>query len=154
LAQAARRLAQFFRANGNESGDTAKFVLGIDLDIPGRAQPIALQRSVVATLQSHHQAGDMEPRYRLQWAPEVAGPFPLFSGELTVGGTEDYDSFVLHLKGDYAPPLGLLGQGFDAVLGKHIAAATADNFLHVIRNAIERDYREDEAGKHLAGHDD
>jgi hypothetical protein len=143
------RLANFLRASGSEDGETAALSLHIDLGLPGRALPIEMQRSVIATVRLHHEPGDMEPRYRVSWAPEVAGPFPSFSGELVVEGADDYDSFDLRLSGDYTPPLGLLGQGFDAILGKHIATATAENLLHSIRDAIERDFQTDEAAKHL-----
>ncbi len=150
LAQAAMRLTHFFKANGNGKDDVAKLALHAGVEVPGRAEPIELQRSVIATIELHPELGDMEPRYRLAWAPAVPGPFPSFAGELIVGGTEDYDSFSLRLIGDYTPPLGLVGQGFDAVVGKHIASATADDLLHRIRDAIEREFRADEANKHGA----
>lgn len=147
LAQAALRLRQYFRDHGNTDGDTMKLTLGIDVPVPGSTAPVAVKRGVIATIQAHHLSADMAPRYRVQWAPEVPGPLPLFAGELVVGGDDDFDSFSLRLSGTYTPPLGIFGKGFDLAIGHRIAIATADDLLHNIQRAIERDYRADEARK-------
>jgi len=147
LAQAAMRLKHFFQQHGNADGDTVKLSIGIDLDVPGLPAPLALQRSVVVTVRPHHLAADMEPRYLVQWAPELHGPFPLFEGELVVEGGDDYNTFVLCLRGNYTPPLGLVGKGFDAVVGNRVAQATADGLLHRIRDSIEQAFGVDEARK-------
>ena len=149
LAQANVRLGHYFRSVGNRDGDTLKFTLIVGIDIPGFAKSVNLSRSVIATVQRKQLPGDMAPRYRVQWAAEVPGPFPLFSGELLVEGEEDYDSFSLRLTGGYTPPLGMLGGGFDAVLGKRLAAATAEDLLRRIREVIEHDFRADEARKRV-----
>jgi hypothetical protein len=153
LAQAATRLQRYFREHGNREGDIAKLTLSIELDIPGVPTPLTLKRSVVATIQPHHLAADMEPRYLVQWAPEVPGPFPMFSGELIVESMDDYNSFRLRLGGEYSPPLGLLGQAFDQAMGNHIARAAAGDLLRRIKEAIERDFQADEAAKGFAVHD-
>ncbi len=147
------RLNRFFREHGNPEGDTAKLELRIEANLPRTPASLTLQREVIATIQAHHLPADMEPRYRVQWAPEVPGPFPLFSGELVVEGLEDYDSFRLRLRGDYTPPLGLLGQGFDTVIGNHIAQATASDLLQRVREIIERDFRADETAKGFVASD-
>jgi hypothetical protein len=147
LAQARKRLTDFFHEFGNREGDTLKLALHIDLAVPGFEAPLTVGRSVIATIQPHHLAGDMEPRYRVQWAPQTPGPFPLFSGELLVEGASDYNSFRLRLSGDYSPPLGLVGKSFDLLLGKRIAEATTSNLLHRIRDSVERAFQHDEALK-------
>jgi len=153
LAQAAMRLRHFFREHGNSDGDTAKLTLRIEVDIPGIPTPLTLQRAVIATIEPHRLPADMDPRYSVQWTPEEPGPFPLFSGELVVESTDDYDSFGLRLSGRYTPPLGLVGQGFDIAMGNHVAQAAASDLLHRIKDAIERDFQADEAGKGFAvGH--
>jgi hypothetical protein len=153
LAQAAARLRHFFKEHGNPDGDTSKLTLRIEVNIPGVPTPLTLQRAVIATIQLHHLPSDMEPRYQVQWAPEVPGPFPLFAGELVVESMDDYDSFRLRLKGAYTPPLGLVGQGFDNAMGNHVAQATAADLLHRIRDVIERDYQANEALKGYAVRD-
>ena len=65
--------------------DTAKLSLKLDLSVPGVPIPISLARSVIANpIQPHRRPSDMTPRFDVQWAPEKAGPLPLFSGELVV----------------------------------------------------------------------
>jgi hypothetical protein len=146
-AQSAHRLRDFFREHGKGDGDTAKLPLFLEIGVPGIRETLRLERSVIVTLQSAHLAGDMESRYRVQWAPEKPGPFPLFSGELRVEGDEDYNAFYLVLEGSYEPPLGLIGAGFDAVVGARIAAACARNLLSQIADSIEDNFAIDEARK-------
>jgi hypothetical protein len=147
LAQARKRLTDFFHEVGNREGDTLKLALHIDIAVPNVLAPLTLGRSVIATVSAHQLAGDMEPRYRLQWAPQTPGPFPLFAGELVVVGASDYNSFRLRITGNYEPPLGFVGKAFDMVLGKRIAEATTSNLLHRIRDSIELAFRNDEAAK-------
>jgi hypothetical protein len=146
-AQAASRIRRFFRENGPPSGDTTQLDLRVEIALPGIGTLLELQRSVVVTLQEHHVPGDETPRYRIQWAARVPGPFPLFAGELRVDEWTDYDSFSLRLEGDYAPPLGMAGEAFDFALGNRIARATAGDLLARIKNAIDRDFERDEATK-------
>lgn len=147
LPQAALRLAHYIRDHRNADSDTIKLHLGIDVALPGSSTAVAVKRAVIATIQPHHLAADMTPRYRVQWAPEVAGPWPLFSGELLVCGGNDFDSFSLQLTGTYTPPLGHFGEGFDLAIGHRIANATADDLLAHMKDAIERDFGADEARK-------
>ncbi len=146
LAQAALRLRHFFQSHGNAAGDVARLALGVDLPLPGTA-PLALARSVIITMQPHVLKSDMTPRYRVQWAPEEPGPFPLFAGEIVVEASEDYNDFVLRLWGDYTPPLGALGKGFDRALGNRLASATARHLLGQIQQHIEQAFEADEARK-------
>ncbi len=141
------RLHHFFRKHGNPDADTAKLDLGLNVDIPGLPVPIPLQRSVIATIRPHRLPADMTPRYRVQWAPETPGPFPLFAGELVVDAGADFDTFTLHLSGNYTPPLGLLGIGIDVAVGNRVARATANDLLHRIRDFMEQDFRADEVHK-------
>jgi hypothetical protein len=146
LPQAAQRLESFFRAHGNAAGDTARIRLQANVAPPG-APEYTVERPVIATMQLRYVDGDMEPRYRIQWAPEGGGPYPLFAGELTIGGEDDYDSFRLTLSGAYEPPLGLAGAAFDAVAGHTIAERAASRLLAEIKTAIEAEFRSAERAK-------
>ncbi len=147
LAQGAKRLRSILAESGSADGDSAKLDLRIRVSVPGLQTPLTIERSVVATIQYDHAPGDMTPRFRVQWAPEKPGPFPLFTGELAVEAADDYDTFTLCLTGDYTPPLGIVGKGFDIAVGNHIAQATASDLLHRLRDQIERQFRADEARK-------
>jgi hypothetical protein len=148
LAQAAARLQSFYAAHGSADGDVVRLSLQASVDVPGVPNPVVLQRAVIATIHKNHLPADMTPRYRVEWAPEVPGPFPLFGGELFVEG-DNYETFVLSLAGDYTPPLGLLGKGFDALVGKRIADATASNLLERIKSFVESEFTAGEAAKSL-----
>lgn len=112
-----------------------RLALGVDIAVPGANVALAVKRAVIATIQ------------RVQWAPEVPWPLPLFTGELVVCGASDFDTFSLRLSGTYAPPLGIFGQGFDLAIGHRIAVATASDLLHRIKISVKRDFQEDEARK-------
>jgi hypothetical protein len=146
-AQSARRLANAFSDHGNQAGDTSKLLLFLNLNVPGVSAPLRVKRAVIVTLQRHPLEGDMDPRYLVQWAPAEPGPFPLFAGELRLEGDEDYDTFNLVLEGSYDPPLGLVGAGFDVIVGGHIAGICARNFLSTVADRIERAFAIDEARK-------
>jgi hypothetical protein len=94
-----------------------------------------------------HRAGDMTPRYAIRWSAENDGPFPIFDGQLIVQADEVYEMFWLALDGSYAPPGGAAGLLFDAVAGRHIAAATARAFLEHLRNHIEMTFTDSERSK-------
>jgi len=147
LPQAAARLKHFFYEHGNAEDDTLKLDLRLDVNVPGLSTPLTLERSVIATIQLHHLPADMTPRFTVHWAPEKPGPFPLFTGELLVEAREDYDSFTLRLSGTYTPPLGVVGKGFDVVLGNRIAQATAIDLLHRLKDMIEQQFEIDEGRK-------
>ncbi|MDQ2858236.1 MAG: hypothetical protein M3R53_06250 [Candidatus Eremiobacteraeota bacterium] len=147
LAQAARQLKRFFDAHEGPDPDTVTLKLGMNVRVPGSSIPLTLQRGVVANIRAHHLPADMTPRYSVHWAPAQPGPFPDFDGELIIEGNDDYDTFALHLRGDYTPPGGLLGRGFDAAIGNRVAQATAIDLLAEIKDAIESDFRASEAAK-------
>jgi hypothetical protein len=129
------------------NGETAQFALGLEARIPGLPNPLSFSHAVTATLTAEAHPSDMQPRFLVKWAPSGDVPLPSFDGTLTVESDEDYGSFFLVLEGHYEPPLGLPGLAFDAIVGHHIAEATADQFLERIRDFIEKAYAEEEAGK-------
>jgi hypothetical protein len=138
--QAARHLARYFKARGNSDGDVARLSLRADVPVPGSKQTMKLERTAIATLAPRHKPGEMMPHYAVTWAPEHAGPYPTFSGDLAIESGDDYNSFYLVLKGSYEPPLGAVGAVFDSVVGHRIAENTARNLLAVIADSIEADF--------------
>ena len=75
----------------------------------------------------------------LTWDPDDRF-VPRFAGTLSGESLQDGNS-RLTLAGKYDPPFGPVGVVFDAMLGHRIAAATADAFLHDIKQFIESDYQ-------------
>lgn len=135
--QAALHLARYFRARGNSDGDVARLNLRAEVPLLGVKDAVRLELTAIATLVPRHAPGDMLPHYAVSWAPEENGPYPKFAGELSIENTDDYSSFYLVLKGNYEPPLGVVGAAFDAVVGHRIAQSTARNLLATIADSIE-----------------
>lgn len=136
LASADRLLRAFFSAHPGPQG-SARIVL----------HARDLQHPAVVTLTPAHRPGDMTPRYAVHWEPDGGGPYPVFDGQLSVGGSEDYDEFWLVLDGGYQPPLGIPGKVFDAVLGHRIADETARALLVDVAREIEAHVAQEEAAK-------
>ena len=151
VAQSARRITGFFREHGNADGDVAKLSLFLDVNVPGLSASLSVRRAVIVTLQNYRSKADTEPRYRIQWAPAEPGPFPLFTGELRVENDESYDAFDLVLDGVYEPPLGIVGVGFDTIVGAGIAETCARNLLRTLARDIEGAFAVDEAKKPALG---
>lgn len=146
LPQAEMRLRHYFKEHRTAGAETASISLGVHVDVAG-LPPVALERTIVATVDVARHPADMTPHYGVHWAPEFPGPFPDFAGELVVDGGADFDTFVLRLFGTYTPPLGVVGKGFDLAVGNRIAQATAHDLLGRIKHAIEREFFADEARK-------
>jgi hypothetical protein len=117
------------------------------IQIPGLHMGLLMQREVSALLRRAPAEGDAYDAFTVHWEAVGGGPFPRFEGTVEVKGDEDYDSFLLVLSGSYDPPLGALGEAFDAVVGRWIAIATARDLLERIRETVEAAYRVQEAGK-------
>jgi len=136
LASAQRFLDIFFNEHRNADGDA---------QITLHAGEVA--RDALVTLTPAHRPSDMTPRYTVDWKDAADGPYPHFHGTLCVAGDEDYESFWLVLEGEYAPPGGIGGQIFDAVIGKRIATSTAGGLLAEICQESEAHYTAEEARK-------
>ena len=74
----------------------------------------------------------------LEWEPIGGGPFPSFKGSLKMHplGVET----EMELRGEYTPPLGPVGELFDAMIGKKLADATAAALLGDIKSSLEEDF--------------
>jgi hypothetical protein len=138
--QAARHLARYFKARGNSDGEVARLSLRAEVPVPGSKTTMKFERTAIATLVPRHKPGEMMPHYAVTWAPERAGPYPTFSGDLAIESADDYNSFYLVLTGTYDPPLGAVGAAFDAVVGHRIAENTARNLLAMIADSVEADF--------------
>jgi hypothetical protein len=105
------------------------------------------EKPVLVVVTPAQRPADMTPRYTVHWEAEGGGPYPVFDGTLTVESDEDYESFWLSLEGSYAPPLGLVGDVFDAMVGRRVADETARRLLADIVDTIEERVNGEEAEK-------
>ncbi len=147
LSQAGRRISDYLQKQWSREGDALQLPLRLSIPIPGMNEPLTIQKDVVVTFEPEAESSDMQPRYRVGWAPREGGPFPIFNGTFTIEGAEDYDRFWLVLDGSYAPPVGLIGGAFDALAGRFIARAAARDLLGRIREGVEAAYETDEVAK-------
>ncbi|MGP6156380.1 MAG: hypothetical protein ACLPYS_02410 [Vulcanimicrobiaceae bacterium] len=145
-AQAQARLAGYIQSLDGRRNGTVRILLTLPVTFPGLAIPLSLQRTVVATLAPFRIPGEVAPRREVRWAPLRPGPFPNFRGELTVEPAREGEAFWLGLDGIYEPPIGLIGEAFDVVVGRNIAHATARDLLGRIKALIEDAARTGESG--------
>lgn len=137
LASADAFLKAYLAAHQAPKGDGARIVL----------QAGSMAQAAIITLHPAHRPADMTPRYKVHWEAEGGGPFPVFDGELTIGSDVDYNAFYVVIDGEYAPPGGIAGQVFDAVVGHRIATACARGLLNEIRTEIEARFAAQERAK-------
>jgi hypothetical protein len=86
----------------------------------------------------HLQSKPAYPGYRLldvSWTPKDGGPYPRFSGTLSVA--EDGAGWSrIEIDGSYRPPFGIAGAAFDAAVGQRIAQATASELLAELKRLL------------------
>ncbi|MGP6157282.1 MAG: hypothetical protein ACLPYS_07205 [Vulcanimicrobiaceae bacterium] len=104
------------------------------LGLPGQ---LALEKRVVAKLTYDRDADELNRIVSLSWTPEGSGPFPSFSGTVVADAAVDTEGSVVSIAGRYAPPGGMAGDVFDALVGRRIARATIRELLERIRDGIE-----------------
>ncbi|HTX03484.1 MAG TPA: hypothetical protein VMD07_07370 [Candidatus Acidoferrales bacterium] len=102
--------------------------LGIDRDVEVKFVPV------------HGHKGERILHDELQfvWEPAGGGPFPTFTGSLRMHPLGLHTEIVL--SGEYKPPFGVVGEAFDAVIGKRIAEATAQALLDTLQQELEADF--------------
>lgn len=144
LNQAPAYLERFFNTKADAEG---KIRLPLHAVLGPRAFRTDLEKRVVVVRDEIRTGSDMIPTIQLHWEPEDGGPFPTFSGTITVESGEDYSTCAVALRGEYEPPFGAAGKTFDATLGRNIARSTARELLERIRDFVEHSYQETEREK-------
>lgn len=97
----------------------------------------ALRKVVLVTFARDANGTHFDEVWSIRWTPEHGGPFPDFRGYLSVQYASDGRA-QLEIRGEYAPPLGALGKGFDLIAGQRIASLTCRNLLADFAARIER----------------
>jgi hypothetical protein len=104
------------------------------LKLPGTVQARHDVRLTHALVQEGGQK-----KLALSWDPEDQ-VVPRFEGTLSTAAKEAGVA-TLTLDGTYAPPGGIAGAAFDLVVGRKIAAATAQALLAEMKAFVESDFR-------------
>jgi hypothetical protein len=122
----------------------------LPLTAPLAAAPATLEKRVLVRYERGRDPLHFDEPWNVYWTPEGGGPYPDFSGQLTVRADESYRAAILELTGDYAPPFGAFGRAFDMVVGTKIASATAKELLREIALRMEERYESEESEKNQA----
>ncbi|MBV8583507.1 MAG: hypothetical protein JO241_05875 [Candidatus Eremiobacteraeota bacterium] len=118
-----------------------RIVLVVPLKALGLGTSLGLEREVdVAFLPLRGHKGErlLHDELQLSWTPTGGGPFPNFTGALKMHPLGNDTELVL--SGEYQPPMGVVGEAFDAVIGKRMSEATAQELLEAIRSGLEADF--------------
>jgi hypothetical protein len=144
VAQAPQFLERFFADYAVD--DAAVLALRVPIVLPGLPL-LMLARDCVIRLTRVHDEGAMIASYAVEWAPVAGGPFPRFTGRLSLPNADDYESCFIALDGAYEPPLGALGEAFDRTIGRAIAESTGRDLLQRIGTFMEQSSRSVETAK-------
>ncbi len=116
------------------------FAKNITLPLAGT---LALRTDVITTFEVVLDTTDssrLHDALHLDWSPGQHLPLPRFSGLLTVRPESSRSELIL--EGTYEPPLGLVGQVFDSLLGRQIAHGTVRALLRQISTSIESEWQQ------------
>ena len=118
-----------------------RLTLSVPLKALGLGGSFGLEQEVsvhFVSFRGHKGERRLHDEMQLTWDPTGGVPFPSFKGALKMhplgSDTE------MELNGEYTPPLGAVGEVFDAVIGKKIAEVTANALLGELKEAIEVDF--------------
>lgn len=117
-------------------GAQMTITLRAPFDVSALKVGLTLQRDVIARFAP---LGDDRRAYAIGWQPVAAGPFPAFAGTIFITENEfESNGSIVTLDGHYHPPMGVAGDVFDAIIGRHIAQASATDLLERITTYIDR----------------
>jgi hypothetical protein len=122
-----------------ESDGEGRIVLSVKLPLEriGFNRCIEVSKAVAVRFAPLALPRKLKHLTEISWVPVGGGPFPDFNGTIGVEAGEGDDSCCLALGGNYDPPLGVIGDAFDAIIGKNIARLTARNLLDEIAIMME-----------------
>ena len=105
---------------------------------------IEISKAVTVRFSPATEDGSADHMTAISWEPEGRGPFPQFNGCIGLQPDQLPEHCQLVLDGEYDPPLGIAGDVFDAIVGKHIARMTIRNLLDEIAISMEMSYASSE----------
>ncbi|MGP6156631.1 MAG: hypothetical protein ACLPYS_03740 [Vulcanimicrobiaceae bacterium] len=132
-------LEEYLDEHGAKNGSPATLPVQVEIG------DLVLERDVVATLQPKPGYPGYE-LMRIEWEPKDGGPYPSFSGLLSIAD-EGAGFSRIDLDGSYAPPLGPLGVAFDAALGHRFAHETIVDLLARFKKTCETRHAAESATK-------
>ncbi len=123
-----KSIAVFHEATTSAESRAEEVAAGLHVNVAG----IEIGKNVAIRIKSYMEVEGKSGKkmtVHLEWqAAEAPGLFPVMNAELDVYPITSTET-QLDFRGQYEPPLGLLGQAINAVVGHRIAQATVHQFM-------------------------
>jgi len=139
FAHAPEYLDRYVHDVVTEGGGRIVLSVAVPLERLGVDRRIEISRMVSVRFDKPEEPELAAQLTGISWEP-MAGPYPRFTGSIRLEADEDPDRCSIVLEGEYDPPLGVVGDAFDAIIGKHVARTTVRNLLDEIAIIMETSY--------------
>jgi hypothetical protein len=147
LAEARGYFGRYVQDVESEGSGRIVLTVKVPLERLGIDRCIAVSKAVSIYFSPIVEPNAVKQRMAVSWEPE-GGMFPIFTGTVGVEAEETASASFIMLDGSYDPPLAVIGDAFDAVVGKHIARQTARNLLDEIAITMETAFANEGVGSH------
>jgi hypothetical protein len=137
LARAPEYLDTYIRDVETEGAGQIVLSVKVPLERVGFDRRVEVSKLVCVRFAAIPDPPDPAYLRAISWEPAGGGPFPHFEGTIGLAADDNADACCIMLDGHYDPPLGPIGDAFDAIIGKHIARLTARNLLDEIAIVME-----------------
>jgi len=148
LTEASRYFGRYVRDVESECLGRIVLTVKVPLERLGIDRCVALSKAVWVHFSPVADASGPERRMAVSWEPEGGGMFPTFRGTVGLEADGTASASFVTLDGSYDPPLAVVGEAFDAILGKHIARQTARNLLDEIAITMETAFTNEGVDSH------
>jgi len=141
IDEATTNLQAFFAQYQSPDEHIAILPLRISIPTIKKESGLNIEKNVKVSVREAHRTKDSQyTAFDINWEVEPAGPYPYFSGTLSIAADEpaDKDAFRLLLDGTYVAPFGNAGRLFDATIGHAIGRATILDLLERMRDFLQR----------------
>ena len=128
-------ILRFFQMQRRADGGV-ELPLRVSLADFGLPDAVSIERDVVVRINKRRDAENINDEIAISWSPADGGPYPAFDGRIVVWSEDNPTQSFIELEGNYAPPMGRLGEAFDETIGYLIAQRTAHEFLENLRDSI------------------
>jgi hypothetical protein len=126
----------FSRATADAADRARELMATLRLDVGPLKVGVDVKLQVTGIADETTATGDPRTRLDFTWqAAQGAGFFPTMDATLSVYPLSSRET-QLDLHGRYSPPLGTLGNAFDAAVGHRVAEATLLRLLRDVRTVI------------------
>ena len=148
LTEARGYFGRYVRDIEAEASGRIVLTVKVPLERLGIDRCVSVSKAVLVYFSPIVEPNAVKQRMAVSWEPEGGGIFPKFTGTVGVEAEEMASASFITLDGSYDPPLAVIGDAFDAIVGKHIARQTARNLLDEIAITMETAFTNEGAGSH------